>query len=378
LSFGRDVPIETYVPPWVAPVRMIAQRQKTADATVSREFDRVEHAFAESGLLPDESARRLVRETVCETLAKLDPADKESLDAARLLVANSLLACAPQALAADPARITRLADRLAADLGMSRARVARALLTAPEQLKRPAAFGADVLLALLEAADRRLTRLGFDLHDGPLQELSLLGEDMRMFGEQLASVLGERDEAPLLRGRLEDLEARSIALERGLRQISSAAGASVQSDRPFADAVRELTDAFSARTGIAPAVSIEEGLSCMSPSQRIALLSVVGEALNNIREHGRTATDVHVAIRLGADGVGAQVRDNGCGFDVETALLDAARRGRIGLAGIYERVRLLDGECVVESRPGGPTTVSLKLPYWELHGGSNDAAVGSG
>jgi len=372
------VPIETYVPPWVAPVRMIAQRQKTADATVSREFDRVEHAFAESGLLPDESARRLVRETVCETLAKLDPADKESLDAARLLVANSLLACAPQALAADPARITRLADRLAADLGMSRARVARALLTAPEQLKRPAAFGADVLLALLEAADRRLTRLGFDLHDGPLQELSLLGEDMRMFGEQLASVLGERDEAPLLRGRLEDLEARSIALERGLRQISSAAGASVQSDRPFADAVRELTDAFSARTGIAPAVSIEEGLSCMSPSQRIALLSVVGEALNNIREHGRTATDVHVAIRLGADGVGAQVRDNGCGFDVETALLDAARRGRIGLAGIYERVRLLDGECVVESRPGGPTTVSLKLPYWELHGGSNDAAVGSG
>jgi signal transduction histidine kinase len=116
----------------------------------------------------------------------------------------------------------------------------------------------------------------------------------------------------------------------------------------------------------------------MSPSQRIALLSVVGEALNNIREHGRTATEVDVAIRLGADGVGAQVRDDGCGFDVETALLEAARRGRIGLAGIHERVRLLDGECVVESMPGGPTTVSLKLPYWELHGGSSSAAAGSG
>jgi signal transduction histidine kinase len=362
--------------PPVARTQMITQSQNTADAIASREFDRVEHAFAESGLLPEESARRLVHETIYEALATLDPADRESLDAARLLLASSLLACAPSALTADPARITRLADRLAADLGVPRARVARALLTAPEQRKRPAAFGTEVLLALLEAADRRLTRLGFDLHDGPLQELLLLGEDMRMFGEQLASVLGDRDEARLLRGRLEDLEARSIALERGLRQISTAAGASVQTDRPFADAVHELTNTFTARAGIAPSVSIEGGLSSMSPSQRIALLSVVGEALNNVREHGRTATEVDVAIRLGADGVRARVRDNGCGFDVETALLDAARRGRIGLAGIYERVRLLDGECVVESRPGGPTTVSLKLPYWEQHGGSNSAAAG--
>jgi signal transduction histidine kinase len=357
---------------------MITQRQNTADAMASREFERVERAFADSGLLPDESARRLVRETVYEALAELDPTDKDSLDAARLLAANSLLACAPPALSADPARITRLADRLAADLGVPRARVARALLTAPEQLKRPEAFGVEVLLALLEAADRRLTRLGFDLHDGPLQELLLLGEDMRMFGEQLAAVLGERNEARLLRGRLEDLEAHSIALERGLRQISTAAGASVQADRPFADAVHELTTAFTARTGIVPSVSIEGGPASMSQSQRIALLSVVGEALNNIREHGRTATQVDVAIRLGADGVGARVRDDGCGFDVETALLDAARRGRIGLAGIYERVRLLDGECVVESKPGGPTTVSLKLPYWDLHGGSGSVAAAGG
>jgi signal transduction histidine kinase len=376
LSFGHDVPIKTRAPLRVASTRMITQRQNTATATPSREFERVEHVFAESGLLPDESARRLVRATVCETLATLDPVDTESQDAARLLVASSLLACAPPALTVDPTRIARLTDRLAADLGLPRARVARALLAAPEHVTRPAAFSAEVLLALLEAADRRLTRLGFDLHDGPLQELLLLGEDMRMFREQLASVLGERDEARLLRGRLEDLEARSIALERGLRQISTATGASAQADRPFADAVRELADAFTARTGIVPAVRLEGAQTSMSSSQRIALLSVVGEALNNIREHSRGASKVEVAIRLGADGVAARVRDDGCGFDVETALLDAARRGRIGLAGIYERVRLLDGECVVQSRPGGPTTVSLKLPFWELHGGSSAAAGG--
>ena len=103
----------------------------------------------------------------------------------------------------------------------------------------------------------------------------------------------------------------------------------------------------------------------ISPSQRIALLSVVGEALNNIREHGAGVTDVGIEIAFGHQGASARVVDDGCGFDVEAALLSAARRGRMGLAGIHERVRLLGGRCVVDSRPGGPTSVALNLPRWE-------------
>ena len=345
-------------------------RQNTAGATPARELDRVEHAFAESGLLPDEPVAQRVREAFHDAASAQDTPDGEPQEAA-LLFARSLLACASTA---DPAQIARLVDRLAADLDVTRARVSRALVTAPEHATEPPDPIAEALLALLDAGDRRLTRLGFDLHDGPLQELLLLGEDMRMFREQLAAVLGERDEARLLCGRLDDLEARSVALERGLRQISRAAGASTPTDRPLVDAVHELTEAFTTRTGIVPAVRLEGGQASMSASQRIALLSVVGEALNNIREHSRTVTEVEVSIRLGAEGVGARVSDDGCGFDVEAALLGAARRGRIGLAGIYERVRLLDGECVVESKPGGPTTVSLKLPRWEMPGGSTAAA----
>ncbi len=344
---------------------MTGQRQSTAKATTPHELDRVERAFAEAGLLADEVTQLQAYEQAGARLMALETADSGDENGA-LLLARALLAHAPAEFAADAGRIARLVDRLAADLNMTRACVARALLvTRHEEDSTHEGFAADALLALLEAADRRLSRLGFDLHDGPLQELLLLGEDMRRFREQLASVLGAREEARLLRGRLEDLEARSVALERGLRQISAATGASAPTDQPFAEAVRELAESFTARAGIVPDVRLEGTAAGMSASQRIALLSVVGEALNNIREHGRTVSQVEIAIQLGADGVGALVRDDGCGFDVEAALLDAARRGRIGLAGIYERVRLLDGECVVESKLGGPTTVSLKLPRWE-------------
>jgi signal transduction histidine kinase len=219
--------------------------------------------------------------------------------------------------------------------------------------------------ALLESGERRLVRLGFDLHDGPLQELLALAEDLRLFREQLVGVLGGRREQELLRGRLDDLDARLVALEDGLRRISTSLHASGLTDRPFAQALAEVIDAFAARSSVVPRLRLRGDADAMSASQRIALLSVVGEALNNIREHGGAVSEVRIEIDFGAEGVSARVLDDGRGFDVEAALLSAARRGRMGLAGIHERVRLLGGRCVVDSRPGGPTAISLSMPRWK-------------
>ncbi len=351
------------------------RHQTPAQDTPVRDLDRVERAFAELGLLPDATARDCARDAADAALRSSGSPDGET-QAAMLLLARGLFAHVAGTLAEDPVLIARLIDRLAEELVDTRARVARELLGAPELEGRRQGYAAETLLALVEGSDRRLTRLGFDLHDGPLQELLLLGEDLRMFRGQLGSVLGEDRQAWLLRGRLDDLDARLVALESGLRRISTAVHASFLIERPFADAVRELTEAFAARTGIVPALGLHGEPASMSPSQRIALLSVVGESLSNVREHGRGASEVEVSIALGAAGVSARVRDDGCGFDVEAALLGAARRGRIGLAGIHERVRLLGGECVVESRPGGPTSVSLTLPRWEPLMGSIAAAGG--
>jgi signal transduction histidine kinase len=330
------------------------QSRNSPDQAASYELDRVECAFAELGLLPGESSRQRARAE-----AQSRPAEAPTALARGLFTTASLLATQ------DPSLIARLVDRLAEELPQTRAVIARELLVDSESTIASAGTQTKTLLALVEGGDRRLTRLGFDLHDGPLQELLLLGEDLRMFRGQLESVLGEDQRGRLLCGRLDDLDSRLVELERGLRGISTAVHASFLVEGPFAEAVHELADAFLARTGVAPALRVDGDPDGMSPSQRIALLSVVGEALNNVREHGQGATAVEVEVAIGAEGVTARVCDDGCGFDVEAALLEAAQRGRIGLAGIHERVRLLGGECVVESRAGGPTAVSLRLPRWE-------------
>jgi nitrate/nitrite-specific signal transduction histidine kinase len=65
-------------------------------------------------------------------------------------------------------------------------------------------------------------------------------------------------------------------------------------------------------------------------------------------------------------------RYDGRGFDPETALVHAARSGHLGLVGMYERVRMLGGVTAIDSRPGGPTVISVSLPA-HRPGGPQDA-----
>ena len=218
--------------------------------------------------------------------------------------------------------------------------------------------------ALVQASERRLTRLGFDLHDGPLQELILVGEDLALFREQLGVVLEGRRGKELLGGRLDDLDARLLALERAMRRISTSVHADAISERAFADSFQDMLEPFGSRTGIRPDVELRGDLDGISQSQRMALLSVVGEALNNVREHSG-ASAVSISIVSDESGVRARVLDDGRGFDVEEELLRAARRGHMGLAGVYERVRLLGGHCRIDSRRGAGSEIAVALPRWQ-------------
>jgi signal transduction histidine kinase len=226
------------------------------------------------------------------------------------------------------------------------------------------AANADSERALLEASERRLTRLGFDLHDGPIQDLAVLAEDLRLFGRQLERGLGPSRDTELVRGRVEDLDAQLAALDAELRRLSSEVqAASVLLDKPFASALADRVRAFAARTGVEPSVAVAGDLELLSASQQIALLNIIGEALSNIREHSR-ASAVQIAVSVDRDGVKATVSDDGEGFELEPTLMRAAREGRIGLIAMNERVRLLGGQCRIDSRPGGPTVVSVALEPW--------------
>jgi len=229
--------------------------------------------------------------------------------------------------------------------------------------------------SLVSASERRLGRLAFDLHDGALQHIAAFGADLFLVRRQLTELLPAESEAVGV-ARISDLEARIWELDRVLRELAHSLEPGSLIRRPLPLVISDEVAAFTERTGIPVQQRVQGDFSDMTVSQKIALIRVVQEALTNVREHANAA-QVRILITARTGSVEARVEDDGVGFHVARTLLDGAQRGRLGLVGSSERVRLLGGRFDVRSRPGGPTAVSLSLPRWRPmgaeHAGDNAA-----
>jgi len=216
---------------------------------------------------------------------------------------------------------------------------------------------------LVETAEKRLARLGFDLHDGPLQEVFALGGELRLFREQLQRVIGHDHAAPIILGRVDDVEARLTALEAELREFAHSLESPAVLRAPLPELLEREKAEVESRTRVSVALRLDGEFDSLTRSQTIALLRVVQEALANVENHSG-ATAATVRVTAGADELWAEIVDDGRGFEVERTLVEAARGGRLGLVGMSERARLLGGRLDLESRAGGPTRISVTIPRW--------------
>jgi signal transduction histidine kinase len=205
----------------------------------------------------------------------------------------------------------------------------------------------------VETGSRLFTRLGYDLHDGPLQEIAALTAELRLLRAESTEASPEA-----LSLRLDDALAMLSAIEREVRGLAGAMDANSLVSRPFAELLGDET-AEAAANGVDVRAEVNGDLDGCTPSQRIALLRVVRESLSNVARHSG-ADSASVVVSADETELSAEVVDRGRGFDVEAA----RDGGRLGLLGMGERIRLLDGTLELESRPGGPTRVRATIPRW--------------
>lgn len=216
---------------------------------------------------------------------------------------------------------------------------------------------------LVEAKEKRFLRLGFDLHDGPIQDLVALAADVRLAQAQIGDHVHGRTRKLVL-GRFDDIAAQVIELDAKLRELSHSLEPSGVVERPILDVLRHVVDNFDRRGDLPVTFESRGNFDGLTASQRIALYRIVQEGLANIRNHSE-ATKARVTVHATKTAVELQIVDDGKGFCVEETLIQAARRGRLGLVGIGERIRMLGGTFDVESCLGGPTTLNLSLPRWQ-------------
>jgi signal transduction histidine kinase len=85
----------------------------------------------------------------------------------------------------------------------------------------------------------------------------------------------------------------------------------------------------------------------------VEIYRIVQESLNNVVKYAR-ATQVEIQVRLEADQVHMEVRDNGVGFDTT-----CVKPTSLGLRIMRERAEAIHADLQVTSQPGAGTTVSL-------------------
>jgi PAS domain S-box-containing protein len=223
--------------------------------------------------------------------------------------------------------------------------------------------------SLAEARDNERLMLAQELHDGPVQHLLGVSYQMEALTRRIATrqMLTEKEvgaQPPFL-SELELLSAYVIDSVRQLRGLISEL-------RPAGLLELGLTAAlegFVARLEYEqpfplPAITLalDESGRHMPEPIALCIFRVAQEAIRNAVRHAQ-ATMVSVALQIRAQIVVLRVYDDGRGFEVPANMNELTRQDHFGVAGMIERVHVLNGQCHIISKPGEGTEILVWLEY---------------
>ncbi|HJE25717.1 MAG TPA: PAS domain-containing protein [Methylorubrum populi] len=215
------------------------------------------------------------------------------------------------------------------------------LIASREQLRKLAEFEQ-------RAREQERARIARELHDELGQTLTAIKMDLVWMKDRL-------DEPALVSARIERLIALADRSVVDLRRIATELRPLILDELGLRAAIEWLTQSMAERCGLPITLVFDEGAT-YDPDVSTAAFRIVQEALTNVLRHG-AATGVAVRARNAGDALLIEVSDNGRGID-----RSASTRGRLGLAGMRERARLLGGSVAIDGEAGAGTTVRVRLP----------------
>jgi len=115
------------------------------------------------------------------------------------------------------------------------------------------------------------------------------------------------------------------------------------------------------KTGITAHFKAEPEEIHVSGEIKTACFRVAQEALTNVLKHSKPQSVEVQVMKRGAN-LELTVRDDGTGFDADSAFRRAAAGESFGLLGMQERVRLAGGTLVIRSEQGQGSEVQATFP----------------
>jgi PAS domain S-box-containing protein len=208
---------------------------------------------------------------------------------------------------------------------------------------------------ITRAQEEERQRIARELHDSTIQTLIALLH-------QLESLLGDKAALPVREAKaLWGFYEAIRDVVREVRRFSRDLRPSILDDLGLMPALEWLTGELTKEYGVKTSLKVTGSERRFSPEAELILFRIVQEALRNIAKHAQ-ATKAEVKVEFDKHKVQATINDDGVGFELPQSLGDLVQTGKLGLAGMQERVQLLGGSLKLKSEVGGGTTIVARVP----------------
>jgi PAS domain S-box-containing protein len=212
----------------------------------------------------------------------------------------------------------------------------------------------DYLQLATRAQEEERKRISHELHDDTIQALVALSRQL--------DVLATSKELPDgVRQKLEGLWNQTNGIVQGVRRLSQDLRPAAIDRLGLLPAIRWLAEDAEKFSGIKTRLNVIGKEHRLPEEGAIALFRIIQEALRNVWRHSG-ATRAGIIIEFHDQKTRITVCDNGKGFTLPSQVGDLAKLGKLGLAGMQERVQLVGGMISVQSEPGKGTTITVEAP----------------
>lgn len=207
---------------------------------------------------------------------------------------------------------------------------------------------------VVQVGETTMQRVSHELHDDLGQALTAVKMDLGRIDRQLPS-------DSQLRGQIQETREQVGLVLQSVRNLSQLLRPAVLDDLGLVPAMQSYVTRFAERTGIAVTLSAPQVETRLPQPIEVALYRVMQEALTNVARH---AAARRVDVRLAFDSGSAilRVKDDGCGFDIQSYLLESTPKHGMGVVGMRERAEVYGGDLKIQSAPGEGTEVELRIP----------------
>ena len=209
---------------------------------------------------------------------------------------------------------------------------------------------------VLHAQEEERKRISRELHDEVGQALTAISVNLQLL-KQKAAKAGQGLDATV-----EETQSLLEQTMHNVHRFSYELRPAMLDDLGLIIALRWYIKAFAKRTSIKLNFRADADVELLEGEPKTVIYRVVQESLTNVYKYA-DALRVQVIIKRMDDTIRLTVRDNGKGFRPDQLVLSSKDHSGMGLMGMQERLRLVNGQFSVESQEGKGTTIRATIPF---------------